>query len=180
MIHTVKIDHFDPPTATAQEKKVAVVGGKPHFYKPKNVKTAELILHSALVQKDPERPLEGPVKLTVHWRFKSKSHKAGTWRTTRPDTDNLQKALKDILTQRGWWKDDAQVCVEYVTKSWSNDPGLSIEAEEIDDAIDDSDKMEWEWCHDCKEYDQENYCCHRWTKVIRQTVAELEERYKLP
>lgn len=39
------------------------------------------------------------------------------------------------------------------------------------------DDTEWEWCHDCKEYDQEAHCCHRWTKVIRKTVAELEERY---
>lgn len=39
------------------------------------------------------------------------------------------------------------------------------------------DDTEWEWCHDCKEYDQESHCCHRWTKVIRKTVAELEERY---
>lgn len=36
---------------------------------------------------------------------------------------------------------------------------------------------EWEWCHDCKEYDQEAHCCHRWTKVIRKTIAELEECY---
>ena len=39
------------------------------------------------------------------------------------------------------------------------------------------DGTEWEWCHDCKEYDQEAHCCHRWTKVIRKTVAELEECY---
>lgn len=32
---------------------------------------------------------------------------------------------------------------------------------------------EFEWCHDCKEYDQEAHCCHRWTKVIRNTVEEL-------
>lgn len=39
------------------------------------------------------------------------------------------------------------------------------------------DDTEWEWCHDCKEYDQEAHCCHRWTKVIRKTIAELEECY---
>lgn len=33
----------------------------------------------------------------------------------------------------------------------------------------------FEWCHDCKEYDQKNHCCHRWTKVIRDTVDELEK-----
>lgn len=32
----------------------------------------------------------------------------------------------------------------------------------------------FEWCHDCKEYDQEKHCCHRWTKVIRQTIEEMK------
>ena len=36
------------------------------------------------------------------------------------------------------------------------------------------EQEEFEWCHDCKEYDQEQHCCHRWTKVIRQTVEELK------
>ena len=33
---------------------------------------------------------------------------------------------------------------------------------------------EFEWCRDCKEYDQTAHCCHRWTKAIRKTVEELE------
>lgn len=32
----------------------------------------------------------------------------------------------------------------------------------------------FEWCHDCKEYDQNKHCCHRWTKVIRQTIEEMK------
>lgn len=31
---------------------------------------------------------------------------------------------------------------------------------------------EFEWCHDCKEYDTEKHCCHRWTKVIRNTLKD--------
>lgn len=38
---------------------------------------------------------------------------------------------------------------------------------------------EFEWCTDCKEYDQEKHCCHRWTKVIRQTIAEVKQQYAL-
>ena len=38
----------------------------------------------------------------------------------------------------------------------------------------DPECQEFEWCHDCKEYDQEKHCCHRWTKVIRQTIEELK------
>jgi hypothetical protein len=32
----------------------------------------------------------------------------------------------------------------------------------------------FEWCDGCKEYDQEQHCCHRFTKVIRQAVAEMK------
>jgi len=34
---------------------------------------------------------------------------------------------------------------------------------------------EFEWCTDCKEYDQNKHCCHRWNKVIRETVEELKQ-----
>ena len=36
-----------------------------------------------------------------------------------------------------------------------------------------AEEESFEWCTDCKEYDQEKHCCHRWTKVIRNTVEEL-------
>lgn len=36
----------------------------------------------------------------------------------------------------------------------------------------------FEWCHDCAEYDQMAHCCHRWTKVVRQTVEELKQKYR--
>ena len=42
------------------------------------------------------------------------------------------------------------------------------------EAVPSATDEEFEWCHDCKEYDQEKHCCHRWTKVIRNTVAELK------
>ena len=54
---------------------------------------------------------------------------------TRPDTDNLQKLLKDCMTRVGFWNDDAQVCREEVTKRWSRQaPGIAIKVVSIDDA----------------------------------------------
>ena len=35
----------------------------------------------------------------------------------------------------------------------------------------------FKWCRDCREYDQENHCCHRWSKVIRNTVEEMKQEY---
>ena len=31
-----------------------------------------------------------------------------------------------------------------------------------------------EWCTDCKEYDQEQHCCPRWNKVIRETLKDAQ------
>ena len=33
----------------------------------------------------------------------------------------------------------------------------------------------FKWCTDCREYDQEKHCCHRWSKVIRDTVEEMKQ-----
>lgn len=34
---------------------------------------------------------------------------------------------------------------------------------------------EFEWCTDCKEYDQENHCYHRWSSKIRETIEEMNK-----
>lgn len=42
-----------------------------------------------------------------------------------------------------------------------------------EDELPSAEEESFEWCDTCKEYDQESHCCHRWTKVIRNTVEEL-------
>ncbi|MCI6638541.1 MAG: RusA family crossover junction endodeoxyribonuclease [Bilifractor sp.] len=124
----------NPPTATAQEKKVALVKGRVVFYEPSNLKAAKSQLTFHLLRHRPKEPLKGPLSLTVLWLFpKGKNHKDGTWRITRPDTDNLEKMLKDCMTRCGFWKDDAQVVKEYVEKKWSENPvGIEIEIVELE------------------------------------------------
>lgn len=125
---------IEPPTATAQMKKVSIIHGKPVFYEPAPVKTAKKLLMHALIKHVPKVPLEGPLFLHAVWLYPAgKSHKAGTWRVTRPDTDNIEKLLKDCMTKCGFWKDDAQVVKEIVEKRWSDDPtGIEIEIMELE------------------------------------------------
>ena len=57
--------------------------------------------------------------------------------------------------------------------------GTKIQREALDIAVNAIEKQiqaeeSFEWCTDCKEYDQEQHCCHRFTKVIRQAVAEMK------
>lgn len=124
-----------PPTVTAQEHKVRIVCGKPMFYDTQKLKAARAEFERLLRRYVPEQPIVGPVALTVEWRFATKTHKEGTYRVTRPDTDNLQKLLKDCMTRVGFWKDDAQVCREDVTKRWSREkPGIRIRVVMLNDA----------------------------------------------
>ena len=57
--------------------------------------------------------------------------------------------------------------------------GTRIQREALDIAVKAIEKQiqaeeSFEWCTDCKEYDQKQHCCHRFTKVIRQAVAEMK------
>ena len=122
-----------PPTATAQQKGERVVNGYVHHYKKKNVAAAEAILRDALLPYVPDTPIEGrPVCLHVRWMFpypkSAKKHQLGMyrWKITRPDADNLNKMLKDVMTDMGFWKDDALICLEFVEKMYSDEPGIWI------------------------------------------------------
>lgn len=69
----------------------------------------------------------------VKWYFPlSGGHYNGEYKTTKPDTDNLQKALKDIMTKLGYWKDDALVVSEVVEKFWAERPGIFIHIREVE------------------------------------------------
>lgn len=116
-----------PPTVTYQEKKVTVKNGKPKFYENTRLADARQKLRAYLGKYRPKKPLEGAIGMITVWNFPAGSHKPGSYRMTRPDTDNLQKLLKDCMTAEGFWQDDAQVCDERIIKRWAADkPGIHI------------------------------------------------------
>ncbi len=125
-----------PPTATGQMRQVHVVNGKPRFYEPEDVAAARAKLLAHLCRHMPPQPYSDGLRLIVKWCFPRGSHPAG-YRITAPDTDNLQKLLKDVMTRCGFWKDDALVCSEIVEKFWSDVPGIWIRLEPIEAAAHD-------------------------------------------
>lgn len=89
--------------------------------------------------KAPRKPLTGP--LQVHLRFlyavpKKGQPKAGKPHSSRPDADNLAKALLDGMDKCGYWLDDAQVAVLVVEKRYCPEylePGVQVYVVEIDE-----------------------------------------------
>ena len=126
---------MNPPTITHQEKRIAVKNGKPVVYEDEQLKAARAKLTAYLAVHRPQRPMEGPVRLVVKWCFpdKARKHGHGTYRTTKPDTDNLNKMLKDCMTACRFWTDDAQVASEIIEKFWVREKqGIFIEVSEIE------------------------------------------------
>lgn len=121
-----------PPTVTAQMHKVTVRNGQPVFYDPPEVKAAKEKLIAALYKHRPQYPYREGLMLNVKWLFPKGRHKNGEYRITKPDTDNLQKLLKDCMTKCGYWKDDALVASEHVEKFWAEVPGIYIRIEELE------------------------------------------------
>ncbi len=120
-----------PPTVTHQEKKIRVVDGRPALYEPGNLKAARKKLMAHLAQHRPDEPLACGVRLVSRWCFPKGRHQDGEYRLTKPDTDNLQKLLKDCMTSVGFWKDDALVASELCEKFWAEVPGIYIRIEEL-------------------------------------------------
>lgn len=121
-----------PPTCTAQEKQVRVVHGKPQFYEPQALAAARAKLCAYLGQHRPDKPYTGGVRLVVKWLFPRGKHPNGSYRTTKPDTDNLQKLLKDCMTAEHFWTDDALVCSEIAEKFWADTPGIWVRIEPVE------------------------------------------------
>ena len=123
---------MDPPTCTHQEKQVAVIKGKPVFYDPSEVKAAKQKLMGHLVRHKPGKRYETGIRLITRWCFPGGRHRDGEYRITKPDTDNLQKLLKDCMTMCGFWKDAALVASALVGKFWADIPGIYIRIEELE------------------------------------------------
>lgn len=93
----------------------------------------------------PSQPIEGPIALYAYFTMpRPGGHygkkggqpylkdKAPHYVTSKPDLDNLEKALMDCLTLLGFWHDDAQVCVKHSGKSYGH-PGCRVVVEQTEE-----------------------------------------------
>lgn len=123
---------MDPPTMTQQEHRIGKrKDGSTYIYEDRSLREARAKIGNALIRRAPEDPFMGPVQLMVKWCFPKGRHHDGEYKATRPDTDNLNKMLKDEMTKAGFWKDDAQVASEIIEKFWAKIPGIFIRVEKL-------------------------------------------------
>lgn len=127
-----------PPTATAQGKRCAIIGGKPLFFKSKAMKAAVAGYEAMLLPFRPKTPFAGALRLSLVFVFpwrksETKANVAlgNMLHTVRPDLDNMEKGLIDCMTRLQFWGDDAQVAAKATAKYWGNQPGVYVTVEEV-------------------------------------------------
>jgi len=95
----------------------------------------------------PQEPLLGPLKLDLtfyfprpKWHFRTGKHAgqlrddAPVYHTSKPDRDNLEKAVMDAMKMLGFFRDDSQVCDGRVPKLYctgGNLPGCQVTLETL-------------------------------------------------
>lgn len=126
----IAIDFLIPAVPVAQPRHRSVVaGGHIRTYEAKRghaIHAFKATCRIAARQAHQGPPIEGPIALKItfvlprpgHLRWKSKPMPR-KWHTTKPDSDNLQKSVKDALTGLLWF-DDSQVCSIVATKVYAS------------------------------------------------------------
>ena len=132
----MKVEFFEPmdkiPTVTAQEKGVDF-SRKKFYTKPEVLKVKNQYI-AMLMKHRPPRMFEGAICLKVSFRFpfNTKHKTEGEWKTSKPDTDNMLKLLKDCGTICRYWKDDSQISQEITQKKYSEQSGIVFCVYELD------------------------------------------------
>lgn len=109
---------YDPATAEGWKNQIAIA-------------FRQEVLRLGL-KTDGDALFNGPVKLQATFVFQSpKSHFnakgvlkqcwRSSWKVSKPDLDNIEKALMDALTTCRAWDDDSQVCAKQTRKVWVDD-----------------------------------------------------------
>ena len=125
-----------PPQGKGRARSARLPNGKTIHYTPEKTRTYEGIIASlAMEAMDGKPPLDGAVLLllTIHMPIPAswpawKREMAASGRvapTTKPDADNVEKAIKDGLNGIVW-RDDCQVVSVTKVKCYSRTPRVEV------------------------------------------------------
>ena len=116
--------------------RAACRGGFPKMYIPKDhaVHAWKKNVMSAAAQVT-DVTIEGAIKVDCLFVFpspKSKKSQTGNYKFSKPDIDNLLKAIFDALTDVSLWADDSQVVEIHSAKMYGDEPCAIIRVEAVD------------------------------------------------
>lgn len=130
------IEFFEPmvPPNVTHNDLLAVprTNGKAALVKSQALKSAESKWEAHLAKHAPEKPLCGPVALEMRicWPTGGK-HGQGDWHAVKPDADNVEKVVFDVLGKLKYFENDSRIAIHTTAKLWSDPAGIYVRMEEL-------------------------------------------------
>lgn len=121
-----------PPTVTHNGLEVHRYGGRARIGKSAALVDAEAKWEAHLARFAPPKPLTGPLRadLRLCWPTRGE-HPQGTPKDTKPDLDNTEKTVWDVLQRLGYYEGDQQIADKHSAKMWADPAGVYLRLEEI-------------------------------------------------
>jgi len=118
-------------------------GGRIRLWDPGTADPWKALVAHELRPYRPEQPIDAPVLLVVEFHLprpqrlmRAKDQEEPVGCKSKPDIDNLLKAVMDSLTDDGWWTDDAVVVATSASKMFHakhSGPGAAISIYQLDE-----------------------------------------------
>ena len=117
------------PAGTAQQKRMNRKTGV--YYDSANIAAARrfytLYINMEKLKNRIDEPFTGPVAVAIAFHYKAhKKSEIGQPRTKRPDLDNSVKLIIDCMMKCRLIKDDSQIFILNVSKSWRSSEKIRI------------------------------------------------------
>lgn len=129
------IEFFEPmipPTVTHNALEIHHYGKAARIGKSAELVEAEAAWRARLAPHAPETPLRGPVRLEMRicWPTGGR-HPQGAPHASKPDADNVEKTVFDVMAKLGYFEDDSRIALHTTAKLWSDPAGIYVRMEEI-------------------------------------------------
>lgn len=126
---------MEPPTSTHQAnlRILRTRDGRQFVGKMKNNKVTNWSNEFGRYIQKPVKPIEGPIRVYIRLYYTPPKYLLPKIskckilvKTTKPDVDNVVKAILDQFTKAEYWVDDSQVWAITVEKYWAARPRVAV------------------------------------------------------
>lgn len=133
---TYAVEFFEPmklPTKTHNELMPVKRGEGLSIIKTPELLDVEADWEAHLGRHVPEAPIDGAVsvKMTLLYGLPDGKEQFEP-KTTKPDVDNVEKTVYDVMAKLGFFTNDAHVASSLTTKAWGEPQGIYVRIEQIE------------------------------------------------
>jgi Holliday junction resolvase RusA-like endonuclease len=104
----------------------------PYIGKTAELKRVEAKWYSYLAKHKPLKAFAGPIAVDIRFVFaQSINHKVGSPMCAKPDLDNMEKTLLDVMCKIGFYVDDRLIVDKHTIKVYGRVPGVYVRLAEL-------------------------------------------------